>query len=226
MSEENTPQAPSTTSNGTSNGAQMPHQQEKLVPSFRLAEAISAKRKAEETATTAAQQIADLQAKLEAANNQLLTTQTSHQQEMHLIEKGFNAPSVRRFFRREYQAAVSELPGDQRPGFDAWLDANREDPLYSVHFDRIAQPTATAPNAEATTAPATATPAPAANDQLQTLIAALTGNPNAGASQPADNRAKEWTPEEIRKVKARHNGTLGPHAEEIKAYHRAKSGIK
>ena len=60
----------------------------------------------------------------------------------------------------------------------------------------------------------------------QASQAALAGNPNAGAGQPADNRAKEWTVEEMRKLRARNGGTMGAHAEDIKAQWRAKGLIK
>ena len=218
MAEETTP-APA--NNGTpTNGAPVrPHQDERLVPSFRLEQELSAKRVAEEAQQGSAREISELRAQLEKANSTIASTALNHNQEMHLIDQGFKAPSVRRFFRREYHAAVAELPSDGRPAFDAWLDANREDPLYSVHFERNANTTVPVEqNAEVS---------PDQNASLiQAIQAALTGNPNAGAGQPADNRAKDWTVEEMRKLRSRNNGTLGAHAEDIKAQWRAKGLIK
>jgi hypothetical protein len=53
----------------------------------------------------------------------------------------------------------------------------------------------------------------------------MQGNPNAGAGQPADNRQKEWTVEEMRKLRARNGGSLGKHRDEIMAQWRAKGLI-
>ena len=218
MAEETTP-AP--VNNGTTtNGAPvLQHQDERLVPSFRLEQELSAKRVAEEAQQGSTREISELRAQLAAANSTIASTALNHNQELHLIDQGFKAPSVRRFFRREYQAAVSELAPDGRPPFNDWLEANREDPLYSVHFERNAQPVAPAAPTEQAQ--------PNQNENLiQAIQAALTGNPNAGAGQPADNRAKDWTVEEVRKLRARNSGTLGAHAEDVKAQWRAKGLIK
>ena len=218
MAEETTP-APA--NNGTpTNGAPVrPHQDERLVPSFRLEQELSAKRVAEEAQQGSAREISELRSQLEKANATIASTALNHNQELHLIDQGFKAPSVRRFFRREYQSAVSELAADGRPPFNAWLEANREDPLYSVHFERNAQ-------AAAPTAPTEQAQTNQSENLMQAIQAALKGNPNAGAGQPADSRAKEWTVEEMRKLRARNGGTLGAHAEDIKAQWRAKGLIK
>ena len=220
MAEETQTTESNGTPNAPTNGSSIrAHQDERLVPSFRLEQELSAKRVAEEAQQNSTREIAELRSQLEKANATIASTTLNHSQEMHLIDQGFKAPSVRRFFRREYQAAVAELPSDGRPAFDAWLDANRDDPLYSVHFERNANtPAPVEQNAEVS---------PDQNASLiQAIQAALTGNPNAGAGQPADNRAKEWTVEEMRKLRARNNGTLGAHAEDIKAQWRAKGLIK
>ena len=97
--------------------------------------------------------------------------------------------------------AVSELPADNRPSFEAWLSANQDDPLYSVHFNRLNQASATAEETMAASAPA---PDMSSDDQLlDRLRAALTGNPDAGVSQPRDHKNKEWTADEIRKLRAK-----------------------
>tara|TARA_R110000824_G_scaffold117261_1_gene269138 strand:- start:1212 stop:1868 length:657 start_codon:yes stop_codon:yes gene_type:complete len=218
MNDETTP-AP--VNNGTTtNGAPvLQHQDERLVPSFRLEQELSAKRVAEEAQQGSTREISELRAQLEKANATIASTALNHNQELHLIDQGFKAPSVRRFFRREYQAAVAELAPDGRPPFNAWLEANREDPLYSVHFERNAQ-------AAAPAAPAEQAQPDQSENLMQAIQAALRGNPNAGAGQPADSRAKDWTVEEMRKLRARNGGTLGAHAEDIKAQWRAKGLIK
>jgi hypothetical protein len=218
MNDETTP-APANNGTTTNGAPVLQHQDERLVPSFRLEQELSAKRVAEEAQQGSTREISELRAQLAAANSTIASTALNHNQELHLIDQGFKAPSVRRFFRREYQAAVSELAPDGRPPFNDWLEANREDPLYSVHFERNAQPVASTEQ--------DATAQPTQSDNLMAAIqAAMKGNPNAGAGQPADNRAKEWTVEEMRKLRARNGGTLGTHAEDIKAQWRAKGLIK
>ena len=205
---------------------------DQTVPLFRLHEELSAKRQAIEARDSASKEIESLRMQLEKATNELNGIKTSHSQEMHLIELGFKAPSVRRFFRNEYKSAVSELSKDQRPSFDEWLAANQNDPLYSVHFERLE---AAKPKPEAK--PETddfETPSSTNDDQqlITALRAALTGNPNTGADQPADNRSKEWTVEELRKLRARnrgHNqtsGGLGSARDEILEQWRKKGIIK
>lgn len=216
-----TPQTPPP-SNGVTHATQ--HLDEKLVPSFRLEQELMAKRELTEAHQSTAQELASLRAQLEKANSELASTKRNHSQEMQLIQAGFNAPSVRRFFRREYQAAVAEMPADKRPEFGTWLDANKEDPLYSVHFQQRGVTTAAA---EAATEQApTATGGESAN-LLQAIQAALTSNPNAGAGQPADNTATDFTdPGEIRKLRAKNAGQLGSNKDAIKAQLRARGLIK
>jgi hypothetical protein len=212
--------------NGTSNGAATNQTTERLIPSFRLEQEISAKREAVKAQEAAHKQIEELKAQLQEAQTQLSSRETNYQQDMHLINQGFKAESVRRFFRREYASAVSELGTDQRPPFDAWLEANRDDPLYSVHFDRLAAPATPAAQESGSAARPERPSAPQNNDNLLNAIAAaMQGNPNAGAGQPADNRQKEWTVEEMRKLRARNGGSLGKHRDEIMAQWRAKGLI-
>ena len=192
MAEETTAATPNNGApTNSNNGAAIHVQDERLVPSFRLEQELSAKRVAEEAQQNSTREIAALREQLEKANSTIASTALNHNQ----------------------------LPSDGRPEFGAWLDANREDPLYSVHFERNAAPIA--PEEQS---------AQNQTNQSESLIqaiqAALTGNPNAGAGQPADNRAKEWTVEEMRKLRARNGGTLGAHAEDIKAQWRAKGLIK
>ncbi|HIA03790.1 MAG TPA: hypothetical protein EYN66_18115 [Myxococcales bacterium] len=195
------------------------------VPSFRLEQEISANRQLKETAQVHSTQIADLTQALEASNAALAATKLNHGQEMHLIDQGFKAPSVRRFFRREYQAAVQELPTDGRPGFDAWLEANREDPLYAVHFERrIAATTAPTPDTQNQAAPAQADPMA---DMYKAFQKAMGANPTAGTGQPAENTGKDWADvTELRQQRARNGGTLGGDRDAIKAQLRAKGLIK
>ena len=202
MAEENTP-APVTNGTTTNGAPVLQHQDERLVPSFRLEQELSAKRVAEEAQQGSTREISELRAQLAAANSTIASTALNHNQELHLIDQGFK----------------SELAPDGRPPFNDWLEANRDDPLYSVHFERNAQPV--------TQTEQDATAQPTQSDNLMAAIqAAMRGNPNAGAGQPADSRAKEWTVEEMRKLRARNGGTLGTHAEDIKAQWRAKGLIK
>jgi hypothetical protein len=201
-----------------------PPQAENLVPSFRLEQEISAKRQAVEAHQTASQELANLRSQLEQANQALAATKMNHSHEMTLIEQGFKAPSVRRFFRREYQAAVSELAGDERPTFDSWLEANREDPLYAVHFQNRNINTAAT---EAATEKTRSSDATDQSSLLQAIQAALTSNPNAGAGQPADTTAADYTdPSELRKLRAKNDGRLGNNKDAIKAQLRARGLIK
>jgi len=206
---------------------------EQTVPLFRLQEELSAKRQANEALGSATKEIESLRSALEKATSELSGIKTSHSQEMHLIEKGFKAPSVRRFFRNEYKSAVSEISSDQRPTFEEWLSANQDDPLYAVHFERLSTSASrTEPQTDELETVATST-ATSSDDQLITALrAALSGNPNVGADQPADNRAKEWTVEELRKLRARNRGagqsagSLGSARDEILAQWRKKGIIK
>jgi hypothetical protein len=197
------------------------------VPSFRLEQEISARRQATETAAAHANKISELTTALEASNAALASTKLNHGQEMHLIDQGFKAPSVRRFFRREYQAAVAELPADGRPGFDTWLDANREDPLYSVHFTSLqTAQQATAPDTSNASAPAPGAASPM-NEMFAAFQKAMGANPTAGTGQPAENTGKDWADvTELRQQRARNGGTLGDNREAIKAQLRAKGLIK
>lgn len=215
------PQTPAPT-NGVSNGTARPA--ENLVPSFRLEQEISAKRQAVEAHQTASQELERLRSELQKATNELASTKLNHSQEMHLIEQGFKAPSVRRFFRREYQAAVAEIGADERPSFDAWLDANKDDPLYSVHFQ---QRGVTSAAVETVVEKAPQAPANDSANLLKAIQAALMSNPNAGAGQPADNTATDFTDAaEIRKLRAKNDGKLGSNKDAIKAQLRARGLIK
>ena len=174
---------------------------ESAVPQFRLTEERTKREEAARSRDQLSKQLEALRAEHAAAQKELQGMRSQHQQEMYLVEQGFKAPSVRRFFRREYNDAVSELPTDNRPTFEAWLSANQDDPLYSVHFNRLNQSTATAEQGIPETQPVADM---GADDQLlDRLRAALTGNPDAGASQPRDHKKKEWTSEEIRKLRAK-----------------------
>ncbi len=104
--------------------------------------------------------------------------------------------------------------------FSEWLAANAEDPLYEVHLTRAAY--APAP----TTEQAAPVPDVADDNLLKALRAVLTGNPDSGTGQPAENIEREWTAEEIRKVRAKNGGTLGDQKEAILAQWRAKKIIK
>ena len=216
MSEENNT-APEVPTNGapkaSANGAAS-------VPSFRLREESDRRRAAETRAQQLEAQLVALQGEYEKAKTGLGQIQSQHQQDMHLIGLGFQANSVRRFFRREYADSVAEMPADERPTFDQWLEASKADPLYSVHFERL--------NA-GTPAPVEPEPEPAqpaADALLSAVRDALNANPNAGASQPAAHTGRQFSGDEINSIRGNQGGGLGSHKESILATLRAEGLIK
>ena len=199
-----------------SNGASEPAQ----VPSFRLREESDRRRAAEPRAQQLEQQITQLQSEYEKAKTGLGQIQSQHGQDMHLIGLGFQAQSVRRFFRREYSDSVAELQPDQRPTFEDWLTASKDDPLYSVHFERVKP-----------AAPAQAEPEPAPQIQgadalLAAVRQALDANPNKGAATPAAHTGRQFSTDEIEAIRGKHSGSLGAHRDSILATLRAEGLIK
>lgn len=165
------------------------------IPRARLNEEISKRQEAFTTRDSALTRVADLEAQLHQAQSSLSQTQTTNSQEMHLMGLGFKAESVRRFFRREYQAAASEA-GQAAPAFNDWLESSKADPLYAVHFDRMAPPTQ---------------PAPLAGTLPPATPATFVGNPDAGTTQPVNHQSREWTVEDIRRERSKSGGKLGAH---------------
>lgn len=219
MSEENnSAPAPETTTNGAPKGRQ--GGEAVSVPSFRLREESDRRRSAETRAQQLEAQLVALQGEYEKTKSGLGQIQNQHAQDMHLIGLGFQANSVRRFFRREYSDSVAEMQADQRPTFDQWLEASKADPLYSVHFERlgVAQPAAPEPE-----------PAPVQN-QSDTLLAslreALNANPNAGATQPAAHTGRQYSGDEISSIRGKQGGGLGAQKDSILATLRAEGLIK
>jgi hypothetical protein len=192
------------------------------VPSFRLREESERRRVAEASAADLTAQLETLKGEYEKTNSGLRELQTSHGQDMHLIELGFKAPSVRRFFRREYVDSVAELAADARPTFNDWLNENASDPLYSVHFERLK---GTAPAAEPNSEPA-----PVSNPSTDLLSAVRAmienGNPNAGTSQPAAHNGRQYSGDEISAIRGKNSGKLGLHKDAVLATLRAEGLIK
>ena len=192
------------------------------VPSFRLREESERRRTAEARAAELTAELQALKGDYEKTNSGLRELQTSHGQDMHLIELGFKAPSVRRFFRREYVDSVAETAADDRPAFNEWLTANAADPLYAVHFDRLSAAPAAAP--EQAPAPG---PANGGEDLLSAVRAMLEGgNPNAGTSQPAAHTGRQYSGDEISAIRGKNGGRLGQHKESVLATLRAEGLIK
>ncbi len=191
---------------------------EELVPSFRLQEERANRDEAYAKAEQATKAMEKMKAQLEAVTSELSGLQSTHTQELHLVEMGFKAPSIRRFLRREYASAAAEMDGDA-PTFSDWLEANREDPLYAPHFQSLG--VVEKPEAKG---------APEAQDQTQALLeavrATLNGNPERGASAPVAHPSKEWGPEEIRRLRAKNGGGLGEQKDAILASLRAQGVIK
>ena len=189
MSEETTPPAAPEMAAST----QQPAQTNGSIPRARLNEEISKRQEAFSTRDSALSKVAELEAQLQKAQSSLTQTQATNTQELHLMGLGFKAESVRRFFRREYQAAAQEA-GEKAPAFDDWLESSKADPLYAVHFDRMAPPAAPAPLNGTAPAPAT-----------------RKGNPDAGTTQPVAHQSRDWTVEDIRRERAKSGGKLGAH---------------
>jgi len=190
------------------------------VPSFRLREESDRRRAAETRAQQLEQQLTQLQGEYEKAKTGLGQIQSQHTQDMHLIGLGFQAQSVRRFFRREYADSVAELQADQRPTFEDWLTASKDDPLYAVHFDRVA------PKQEAQTAPEPAPQQQGADALLSAVRQALNANPNSGATTPAAHTGRQFSSDEIQSIRGKNSGALGAHKDQILATLRAEGLIK
>ena len=127
---------------------------------------------------------------------------------------------MRRFLRREYTDAVAEHDDDSRPAFADWLESNRADPLYAVHFDRLNA--APAPKA----AEGKADPKPEQADPMAMLRRFMEANPNAGASQPAAHNGREYSGDEIAAIRGKSRGTLGQHKDAVLSALRAEGLIK
>lgn len=193
---------------------------EETVPSFRLTEERANRDEAVARAEQATKAMEKMKAQLEAVTSELSGLQSTHTQELHLVELGFKAPSIRRFLRREYASAASEA-GEDAPAFADWLDANREDPLYAPHFDRLMG------GAPANTPPAASAPTSDNTDALlEAVRATLNGNPERGAGPPVAHPSKEWGSEEIRRLRAKNGGGLGEQKDAILASMRAQGLIK
>jgi len=190
------------------------------VPSFRLREESDRRRAAETRAQQLEQQLTQLQGEYEKAKTGLGQIQSQHTQDMHLIGLGFQAQSVRRFFRREYADSVAELQADQRPTFEEWLTVSKDDPLYAVHFDRVT------PKQEAQTAPEPAPQQQGADALLSAVRQALNANPNSGATTPAAHTGRQFSSDEIQSIRGKNSGALGTHKEQILATLRAEGLIK
>ena len=191
---------------------------EELVPSFRLQEERANRDEAYAKAEQATKAMEKMKAQLEAVTGELSGLQSTHTQELHLVELGFKAPSIRRFLRREYASAAAEMDGDV-PAFTDWLEANREDPLYAPHFQSLAGQEAPEPKGTAEE-----------QDPTQALLdavrATLNGNPERGAGPPVVHPSREWGPDEIRRLRAKNNGGLGEQKDAILASMRAQGLIK
>lgn len=213
-------QAPENTP--TTNGAPAPmgrKNMEELVPGFRLTEERGRRDDALAQAAAAQKAMEKMKGQLEAVTSELSNLQSTHTQELHLVEMGFKAPSIRRFLRREFASAASEA-GENAPEFASWLDSNREDPLYSPHFERLNEGKATVNPTE---------PEPV-KDSTEALLAAvretLNGNPERGTGTPPVHHSREYGVEEIRKIRANNSGTLGDQKDNIMATLRAQGLIK
>ena len=191
------------------------------VPRYRVDDEISKRNDAYKTRDTALAQVAELEARLVQATSGLEQLQTTSNQEIHLVNLGFKADSVRRFFRREYAAAKSEM-GEEASTFGDWLETNKADPLYSVHFDRLA-PTDTkkAENIYVESGPQTE------QERLVSAIrAAVLGNPDGGANQPTQGLGRELTVEDVRRERSKNGGRLGESSKAMIEPLRAKGLIK
>lgn len=192
------------------------------VPRFRLDEMSDKHDVASEKATKAEAAMEKMRAQLESVTGELQTLQSTHTQELHLVEIGFSAPSVRRFFRREYNAAAGEM-GEEAPAFSEWLEGVKEDPLYSVHFERMAGQPGRVEEPAPTKKPA------ALSDQdrlIEAVRATLNGNPERGTSEGVTHPSREFDAAEIRRIRSKNNGTLGATKDAVLESLRAQGVIK
>jgi hypothetical protein len=194
---------------------------DQMIPKYRFDELIGTREALKIERDNATSELADLKAKFESMTAEVTGIKSGHNQELHLVQSGFTDPSVRRFFRREYAEAMKEYQGKDKPAFDAWLDSSKDHALFSPHFSKIGKAPATEAEAETNAAP---------QDDSARLMAAmraaLSGNPDNGASQPTNGRPRDWNAEELRKVRAKGGGSLGGHTAEVIAQWKAKGLIK
>jgi len=109
------------------------------------------------------EQVAKLQTDLKSTN-------TRHEQDMHLSSLGISSKRGRRAIRREYADALSELgEGAERPAFADFVGELKEDPLYGRWFSTGVDKSMEKSAAPVDKPKATRKPA---------------SNPNAGAGQP------------------------------------------
>ena len=67
---------------------------------------------------------------------QLKTTQTRHDQDLHLTGLGISSKRGRRAIRREYSDHVEELGDGDAPEFSAYVEELKTDPLYGRWFEK------------------------------------------------------------------------------------------
>ena len=193
------------------------------VPRFRLDEMSEHRAAADEKATRAESSMEKMKAQLEAVTGELQALQSTHTQELHLVEIGFSAPSVRRFFRLEYNAAAGEM-GEEAPAFNEWLNSVKEDPLYAVHFERM---TGQRQAETETTAPTKRGGATTEQERLiEAVRATLNGNPEQGTQEGVTHSQREFDANEIRRIRGKNGGTLGDQKDAVLASLRAQGVIK
>lgn len=190
-----------------------------MIPKYRFDELIGTREALKIERDKATSELADLKAKFESMTAEVTGIKSGHSQELHLVQSGFTDPSVRRFFRREYNEAMKEYQGKEKPAFDAWLDSSKDHALFAPHFAKIGK----APEAKTEEQ---AAPQDDSARLMAAMRAALNGNPDRGASQPTNGRPRDWNAEELRKVRAKGGGSLGGHTAEVIAQWKAKGLIK
>jgi|TARA_R100000482_G_scaffold56924_1_gene20475 hypothetical protein len=200
-----------------------------LVPSFRLSEETNRRQEAMTQRDAAHAELAELRKSYESMQKELAASKSAHSRELSLLRRGFKSESVMRFIDREYREAVKDLAPDAAGrDFDTWLEAQKDDPLFAPHFERVGSAATPATPAEATPP----TPNEVDSNFMAAIRAAMAGNPEAGATAPPQGRSNDWTAEEIRRLRARNRkpgqsgGSLGDKKEEILATWRAKGIIK
>ena len=191
------------------------------VARFRLDEMSEHRVAADEKATRAESAMEKMRAQLEAVTGELQALQSTHTQELHLVEIGFSAPSVRRFFRREYNAAAGEM-GEEAPVFNEWLDSVKDDPLYAVHFERMATAATPTPQEK----PAKSGASSEQERLIEAVRATLNGNPEQGTREGVTHSQREYDANEIRRIRGKNGGTLGDQKEAVLASLRAQGVIK
>ena len=181
---------------------------DKLIPSYRLREETEKRKAAEERSAMFAAQFGDLETKYKALEEAHNNATSKHGQDVSLLGAGISDAEIRDFVRSRYEPTEGET-------FEDWLTAQRVNPspLLSPFLKKATEAAPPATTEEEPAPPATTEAAP-------------TGNPHAGAGQPAAHNGKNWGSDEIKNARRKAGGRgLGGSKASILAQLRAEGLI-